>query len=59
MYCLTSDSDPCQAYADYTLYIGRKLYKITPYSISSPLGPARVAPISRLRVAYSPLYPYF
>jgi len=60
IHCLTSDSDPFGPTQTVSyIYIGRKLYKKTPYSISLPLSPAYVAPISRLRVAYSRLYPNF
>ena len=34
IYCLTSDSDPYWAHADYSIYIGRKLYLRKPCNLS-------------------------
>jgi len=46
IHCLTSDSDPCWAHADYSLYTcGEKtLFEKTPWSVSPPFR-------ARLRVA--------
>ena len=59
--CLTPDSDPYWAYADYSLYTcGEKtLLEKTLWTVSLPLGPACLAPAWHLQVAYSTLNPYF
>ena len=62
IHCLTSDSDPYWAHADYSLFIYREktLLKRKPRNPSPRLlGLAYLAPIRRLRVAYSTLLPYF
>ena len=51
-YYLTSDSDPYWAHADYSIYVGRKLYLKKPHNPSPYLlGLAYRAPARRLRGA--------
>ena len=51
IHCLTSDSDPYWAHADYSIYVGRKLYLRKPRDPSPRLlGLACRAPVRRLQV---------
>ena len=51
IHCLISDSDPYWAHADYSIYMGRKLYLRKPHNLFPRLlRLACKAPAKRLRV---------